>query len=173
MADHDMGVRRDQTLEGQPTPGLRLGELLVAQGVLTRTQVAHLLDVQSVTTRPFGDLAERLFGVDPRIVANTWVEQFVQRHAPRDMSGAPCEPRWLALIDRRQAWQFRVVPMRREHGHLLVAADARGLLKAVNFASRAFPLTPCLVLAEERSLQSLLMRHYPVPQHLADFAFAR
>lgn len=64
--------------------------------------------------------------------------------------------------------------MRRgEAGYLLIATDARGLLKAVNFAARAFPLAPSFVLAEEKSLQALLMKHYPVPQHLADFAFAR
>ena len=158
----------------RPIPdGLRLGELLVAQGVLTLRQAAHILDVQAATTRPFGDLAERLFGVDPKVVAGAWVGQFIRRNVARDVAGEACEQRWLRLVDRRQAWQFRMVPMRREEGYLLVAVDARGLLKAVNFASRAFPVAPCFVLAEERSLQALLMQHYPVPQHLADFAFAR
>ena len=161
--------------ETTPTPdGLQLGELLIAQGVLTARQVAHVLDVQAVSPRPFGDLAERLFGVDPKLVAGAWVKQFVARHAPRDVSGEVCEDRWLHRLDRRQAWQFRMVPMRREEqGSLLIAADARGLLKAVNFAARAFPLAPCMVLADEKSLQALLMRHYPVPQHLAEYAFAR
>ncbi len=154
-------------------PGLRLGEFLVAQGALTPAQVSHILDVQAVTTRPFGDLAERLFGIDPRVVAGAWVDQFLSRHEPRDVAAEACEARWLHLVDRRQAWQFRIVPMRRENDYLLVAADARGLLKAVNFASRAFPVAPCFVVGEERSLQALLMRCYPVPQHLADFAFAR
>ena len=161
----------------QPEPsidGLRLGDLLVAQGILTAAQVGHILDVQAVTPRPFGDLAERLFGIDPKLVAGAWVEQFVGRNGPRDVSGEVCEARWLRRLDRRQAWQFRMVPMRREaEGYLLIAADARGLLRAVNFASRAFPLAPSLVVSEEKSLQALLMKHYPVPQHLADFAFAR
>lgn len=154
--------------------GLRLGDLLVARGILTRQQVGHILDVQAVTPRPFGDLAERLFGVDPKVVSGAWVRQTVGRQKPRDVSRESCEPRWLLRLDRRQAWQFRMVPMRRgEAGYLLIATDARGLLKAVNFAARAFPLAPSFVLAEEKSLQALLMKHYPVPQHLADFAFAR
>ena len=75
--------------ETTPTPdGLQLGELLIAQGVLTARQVAHVLDVQAVSPRPFGDLAERLFGVDPKLVAGAWVKQFVARHAPRDGRGS-------------------------------------------------------------------------------------
>lgn len=152
---------------------LRLGEILEQQGSLTRQQVDHILDVQAVTNRPFGDLAERLFGVDATVVSDAWVQQFVAENEPVDVCQATCEMRWLKMIDRRQAWQFRIVPMRREHDHLLIAGEARGLLKAVNFAGSAFPITPCFVLAEPRSLQGLLMRHFPVPPHLADFAFQR
>lgn len=173
MADHD-GQTDDATPPTMDSSNsLKLGELLVAQGVLTVQQVKHILDVQAVTTRPFGDLAERMFGVNPKAVSGGWVKQFVGRNAPRDVAGEKCEARWVQMLDRRQAWQFRLAPIRRENGHLLVACHARGLLKAVNFAARAFPLTPCFVIAEERSLQVLLMRHWPVPRHLADFAFAR
>jgi hypothetical protein len=164
---------------GEPSSGcepcglLKLGELLIARGVMTPQQVAHVLDVQAVTTRPFGDLAERLFGVNPKLVAGAWVKQFVGRNPPRDVTRESVDLRWLRMLERRQAWQFRMMPMRREEGFLLVAVCARGLLKAVNFASRAFPLTPCFVVAQEGSLRDLLMRHYPVPQELADFAFKR
>ncbi len=174
MASQDVPQNENENLPTEVLPAeLRLGEILVAIGVLNQRQVDHILDVQAVNTRPFGDLAERLFGVDPKVVANAWVDQFVARHAPRDVGAEAAEKRWLDLLDRRQAWQFRIVPLRRENGHLLVAADGRGLLKTVNFTARAFPLTPCFILGEERSLQALLMRHYPVPQHLADFAFSR
>ena len=152
---------------------VRLGELLVAQGALTPAQVVHLLDVQAVTHRPFGDLAERLFGVAPQVVAGAWVEQFVQQTPSQDVSRQPCDPRWLVQLDRRQAWQFRMVPMRRELGHVLVAVERRSMLKAVNFAGRVLTLAPCFVLAEPGSLRVLLMRHYPVAPHLAEYAFAR
>lgn len=152
---------------------LPIGQILQQQGVLTRQQVEHILDVQAVTHRPFGDLAERLFSVDARVVAGAWVEQFIADNEPQDVCNAICEARWLRMLDRRQAWQFRIAPMRREQDHLLIATEERGLLKAVNFAATAFPIAPCFILAEPRSLQGLLMRHFPVPQHLADFAFAR
>lgn len=162
----------DETRQGRRRR-LPLGQILQQQGVLTRQQVEHILDVQAVTNRPFGDLAERLFGIEAHVVADAWVQQFITENEPEDVCHVTCEARWLKMLDRRQAWQFRLVPLRREQDHLLIAAEERGLLKAVNFASSAFPVTPCFILAEPRSLQGLLMRHFPVPQHLADYAFDR
>ena len=37
---------------------LRLGEVLVEQGMLTETQVEEILTVQRATRRPFGVIAE-------------------------------------------------------------------------------------------------------------------
>ena len=57
--------------------GIQIGEILIEQGVLTEAQVRHILQVQKVSNRPFGDLAvSRLFGdPDPRAVEDAWVEQ--------------------------------------------------------------------------------------------------
>ena len=49
-------------------PGIRIGQLLVEQGVLSDVQVQHILTVQKQSGRPFGDLAERLFGISPKCV---------------------------------------------------------------------------------------------------------
>ena len=49
-------------------PGIQIGQLLVEQGVLTEEQVRHILQVQKMSHRPFGDLAERLFGINPKAV---------------------------------------------------------------------------------------------------------
>ena len=40
--------------------GIQIGQLLIEQGVLTETQVQHMLKVQKMSHRPFGDLAARL-----------------------------------------------------------------------------------------------------------------
>ncbi|MDB5172225.1 MAG: hypothetical protein JWN51_998, partial [Phycisphaerales bacterium] len=37
-------------------PGIQIGQLLVEQGVLTEAQVQHILKVQKISHRPFGDL---------------------------------------------------------------------------------------------------------------------
>ena len=51
--------------------GIPIGQLLVQQGVLTHKQVQHILEVQRLSHRPFGDLAERLYGVSPEAVEDT------------------------------------------------------------------------------------------------------
>ena len=154
-------------------PPLKLGEILVNQGLLTEQQVAHVLDVQAALHRPFGDLAERLYNLDPKAVTDAWVKQFVDQTREHDVTLEQMEVDWLPLLQPRQAWQFRMVPLRREWDHLLVATDARGLLRAVNFASVALPMTPCFVLGDPASMRVLLMRHYPVAASVADFAFSR
>src|SRR5438552_9568459 len=58
--------------------GIPIGQLLVEQGVLTPRQVEHILKVQKESHRPFGDLAERLFGINPRAVEDAWVEQYTR-----------------------------------------------------------------------------------------------
>ena len=58
-------------------PGIQIGQLLVQQGVLTDKQVQHILTVQRSSHRPFGDLAERLYGVSPEAVEDAWVQQYV------------------------------------------------------------------------------------------------
>ena len=149
------------------------------QGVLTERQVGHALDVQAATGRPVGELAERLFGVKPFAVEAAWAEQFAALHGERDLSAAACEPACVGLLTTRQAWQFRLVPVRRELdgesgvGHLLIAAGRRGLRRAMTFAARTMPAAPSFVLATPASLETLLARHYPLPRHMRSWAMGR
>ena len=48
---------------------LRLGDLLVNRGAMTGQQRDAVLEYQRLTGRPFGELAERLFGVGQAAVA--------------------------------------------------------------------------------------------------------
>lgn len=163
----------------RPCVALPIGELLVRQGVLSRQQVAHLLDVQAVVGRPLGDLAERLFGVSPPAVESAWAEQFVALNGERDVSRERIDLQSLAHLSTRQAWQFRLLPLRPEldeaegPGHLLMATTRRGMKRAMTFAGRSLPLAPSFVIATPTSLRRLLERHYPVPEHLANWAFDR
>jgi hypothetical protein len=166
-----------------PTPdasgGLRLGDLLVRDGVVTPAQLAHALDVQAAVARPLGSLVERLFGVSPCAVGAAWAEQFAVLHGERNVSEQVCDPDCVSLLTPRQAWQFRLVPLRREltdtgsGGHLLVAGGRQGLRKTINFAVRTLPISPSLILADAASLEVLLARYYPVPDHIRRWAMGR
>src|SRR5215203_5393313 len=118
--------------------GIQIGQLLVEQGALTEAQVGHILKVQRISQRPFGDLAERLYGIDPRAVEDAWVEQYVRMTGIVDLDQLEIETECLRLLNRRQAWQFHVLPLNREDGNLQVATSPEDLIRSVNFACRKF-----------------------------------
>jgi len=150
--------------------GIRIGQLLVEQGVLSDVQVENILKVQKQTGRPFGDLAERLYGIDPRAVEDAWVEQYVRTVGLVDLNQIRIETECLRLLNRRQAWQFQLLPANRDAGELNVATTPQRLVRSVNFATRTFDEPVYFMLAERAQLREFLMKHYPVPQFLAQFA---
>lgn len=150
--------------------GIQIGELLVEQGVLSRRQVEHILKVQKMSHRPFGDLAERLYGIDPKAVEDAWVEQYIRLAGVVDLEDQEIETDCLRMLNRRQAWQFHVLPLNREEQAVSVATSAENLVRSVNFATRTFDEPVHFLIAERQQLREFLMKHYPVPQYLAQFA---
>jgi hypothetical protein len=153
-------------------PGIRIGQLLVEQGVLSDTQVQHILKVQKESGRPFGDLAERLFGISPTAVENAWVEQYIRTAGVIDLDEVEFEKDCLRLLNRRQAWQFHMLPTNHDPslGELNVATTPQNLVRAVNFAARSIDEPVYFMLAERRQLREFLMKHYPVPEFLAQLS---
>jgi len=150
--------------------GLPIGQLLVEQGVLTEKQVEHILKVQRESHRPFGDLAERLFGINPRAVEDAWVEQYVRTVGTIDLNDIEMETDCLRLLNRRQAWQFHALPTNRESDALNIATSAQDLVRAVNFTGKTLDEPLCFLIAEREQLREFLMKHYPVPEFIANFA---
>jgi hypothetical protein len=150
--------------------GIQIGQLLVEQGVLSAEQVAHILKVQKASHRPFGDLAERLYGVNPKAIEDAWVEQYTRTAGVVDLNDVEFDADCLRLINRRQAWQFHALPANREDRQLQVATDADNLVRAVNFSSRRIDEAVNFLVAEREQLREFLMKHYPVPEHIAEFA---
>ncbi len=153
-------------------PGIRIGQLLVEQGVLSDVQVQHILRVQKESGRPFGDLAERLFGISPRAVEDAWVEQYIRTVGLVDLSDVKVQTDCLRLLNRRQAWQFHLLPTSRDEqlGELNVATSPEHLVRAVNYATRSLDEPVYFMLAEHKQLREFLMKHYPVPEFLAHYA---
>lgn len=144
-----------------PAKQLKIGELLIAQGVLRGRQVEEILAEQTRSGRPFGDLAERMFGVDPKAVEQAWLDQYLGYDTRVDLRSQPVDPEVLKALSRRQAWQFRILPLRYEHGHLLAATTSDHLRRAINFAWRTLDLPICFLIAETAQLEEGLMKHYP------------
>ena len=151
-------------------PGIQIGQLLIEQGVLTDAQVQHILKVQKVSHRPFGDLAERLYGIDPKVVEDAWVEQYIQEAGVTDLDDLEFDQKCLRVLNRRQAWQFHLLPLNREDGAVSMATSASDLVRSVNFATRTIDEPVYFLIAERQQLRDFLMKHYPVPQFLAQYA---
>jgi hypothetical protein len=164
-ADADDVVCREENMQR-----IRIGEILVEQGVLNERQVTHILNVQRSVNRPFGDLAERLYGIDARAVEDAWVEQYVRFAGEVDLNEIEADKECLRLINRRQAWQFHIAPVEWQDDQLGLATTAEGLVRAVNFASRKFDAPVYFMIARKEQLKQFLMKHYPVPNFIAEFA---
>lgn len=145
------------------TGGIRIGELLVAQGVLAPEQVDVILEHQRRGHQPFGELAEQLFHVSPKAVEQAWVDQYLSLGTEIDLSEHAVDPEVLKVISRRQAWQFRTLPLRREPGELVAVTSREHLKRAVNFAWRTLDEPVYLLVAPLDQIQAALEEHYPLP----------
>ena len=150
--------------------GIQIGQLLIQQGVLTEKQAQHILNIQKASYRPFGDLAERLYGISAEAVEDAWVTQYIQEAGVTDLEPLEFDSQCLRSLNRRQAWQFHMLPAHQTGKVLNIATDAEHLVRAINFSSNRLKAPTCFLVAERTQLREFLMRHYPVPEHMAEFA---
>ena len=75
----------------------------------------------------------------------------------------------LRLLNRRQAWQFHLLPIGRK-SELEMATTSEQLVRSVNFSSRSIDEPVHFLIAERQQLREVLMKHYPVPEYLAQYA---
>lgn len=141
---------------------VRLGELLVERGVLTEVQRDVILEHQRASGRPFGELAERLYGVNPRTVEEAWAHQYATLATWVDPRTETVEPEASALVSRRQAWQFRILPLRIRGDEVVACTTAEHLVRALRFAGWRIDRLCSFVLAEPAALGEALMRHHPL-----------
>lgn len=139
-----------------------IGSLMVDKGVLSPEQLAQVLERQRTTHRPFGEIAEEMFGVKAKDVERAWSEQYAATTRWIDPSTERIDPAVRELVSRRQAWQFRVLPVGYDGSELMVCTTQEGLVRAMNFAARQLPVTCYFVLSKLEPLAEALMRHYPM-----------
>ncbi len=141
---------------------LPIGTLLLNRGVITAQQLEQILERQRTTHRPFGEIAEEMVGVRAKDVERAWAEQYAQTTRWVDPTLEPVDPAVHDLVSRRQAWQFRVLPMGYDGSELMICTTQEGLVRAMNFAARQIPVTCYFVLTKLDQLAEALMRRYPM-----------
>ncbi|CAN5801844.1 hypothetical protein BH11PLA1_BH11PLA1_13700 [soil metagenome] len=138
----------------------RIGEILVRNGALTAIQCQRILDEQSRTHRPFGELAEIMFGVSTDALENAWAEQYESVTAQVDPFTERIDRTVLMQLTRRQAWQFRLIPMRMDGAELLICTSRPHLARAVRFAYRHFGTGCYFVLCAPERLTEALEKYF-------------
>lgn len=148
-----------------PQQPIRIGQILVERGILSEQQVFEILQVQKTEGTPFGVLAERLFEVSVESVEDAWIEQYCRNTGVIDLEDQEIDVAALKLINRRQAWQFEVLPLRYEPtGELLMAASRRRLARAVTFMANRIRPVVYFRIARSNQLRKFLAKHYPMPE---------
>jgi len=144
---------------------IRIGEILIEQGVLSEQQVFEIVQAQKKLHLPFGVLAERMFEVTVESIEKAWIEQYHRFTGTINLNDQTIDDQALRTINRRQAWQFEIVPIGFEStGELLVAASRRRLARAVTFAANRLDRVVYFRIAESDQLQDFLKTYYPMPQ---------
>jgi len=136
----------------------RLGDLLVAQGLISPQQLAHALVEQRSTHLRLGLILVRQGAIGELELTKVLARQF--RMPAVDLSRFEVDPRILRLVPGDLALKRMVLPLKREGRTLTVAvADPadQGLLEDLKFITR-YDLFP--VLAGEQTLKSLIEKHY-------------
>lgn len=141
---------------------VRLGEIMVEQGVLTKQQVEDVLAEQQRTSRPFGVLAEQLFGIDPSVIESSWSQQYARLTRTVDLDVEAFEAHATELVSRRQAWQFQIVPVRFDGDELMIATTVEYLPRALRFANNVIGLPVYFVMTERSALMVALTKHYSI-----------
>ena len=145
--------------------GIQIGQILVEQGVLNDQQVIQIIQAQRSSGRPFGVLAEQMFDVTLQSIEQAWVEQYHRMTGTIDLETCRIDAEALKLLNRRQAWQFEILPIGFDGGcELLMAASRRRFARAVTFVARRVQPMVFFRLAESSQLRYFLKRHYPMPQ---------
>ena len=147
---------------------IRLGEVLIASGVLTEEQVSMILEQQAQQHKPFGLLCEQLCGISPAAIEDAWANQYASLTRTIDPTVEIFDPHAMQLVTRRQAWQFRVLPIRFDDAELMIATTQQHLRRALRFANNVLGVPLYFVMANPDALGDALCKHYALPGMSAD-----
>jgi len=141
---------------------LRMGEMLVAEGVLSEEQVDEVLAIQREVGEPFGSICERIHGISPETIEGVWARQYEHLTSELTLDEIEFDPAVAELVTPRQAWQFRVLPIAFDGGALVLATTRHGLSRALRFATRVLRHPAMFLLLEPQALAGELARRHPL-----------
>lgn len=137
-----------------------IGQILVDRGVMRVEHVAAVLEKQRSDPRPFGRLAETMFGISVEEIAAALAQQMRHTTSWVNLAHQPLDPRVLQLLTPAEAWDHLVLPLRREDRQLVCATGAETLPEAIAVLQRRVNEPFRLVFAEMHQLEQFIAERY-------------
>lgn len=142
---------------------IRLGEILIQMDLLTEEQVEQILEIQMDSGGTFGEIAERIHGIHPEDVELAWASQYREISGVTDIRSVEVPEDVLGHFTRRQAWQFRLMPITINEHEMVVATTVEHLARALRYVTRSVDRPCSFVITETAWLGEALQKHYPMP----------
>lgn len=139
----------------------RIGEILVARGVLTSAQVEMILARQRELPQPFGPLAKSMFSIPEQELWQAWAEQMLAFLPSVDLSLWPSTSEALSTIKLVDARRHHVLPLRLENGILRLATAREHLGNVVAWAQENLEQPLDFVIAETAQIDAAIGTRYP------------
>lgn len=136
----------------------QIGQLLLEQGVLNKTQLTRITQRQKQDRRPIWQHAAELTDLDEAAIWEQCAAGLARRcpHTSlfRESQDASC----LGFLQARDAWENLVLPLRFDEGELVCATTQETLADALRLMLRVSPV-PC---------RFVLVAVHPIEQFIAE-----
>jgi hypothetical protein len=137
-----------------------IGAILVERGVMKQKQVDAVLQEQQRQRKPFGKLANHMFGIPEREVHKAWAAQTGRFCDHVDLACEPSDENLIHLLTAREAWLIRALPLRVEQGELIVASTVVDLPEAMGLLRQKVRWPIRFVVADRKQLEYFLLHRY-------------
>ena len=146
--------------------GDRVGDVLLAEGKVTRGQLDEARQVQIQDHRDLSDILLTLGYIGKEDLARALARKLRLKYV--EITENSVDPQAAAMLDRRILRKHGVVPLRVEEGHLVVATSSPSnfyMLEDLAMLS-GYPIRPVVALQED--IERVLNRVFTIKQEVAE-----
>jgi hypothetical protein len=138
----------------------RIGQIMVARGLLSQSQVDYILDHQRRDHRPFGQLAQILCDASEEAVCSCLAQQILSECPTVNLCQEANDPELLDLLSAVEAWDYLLLPLREDDDHIIFATTREALPPAIALLQRRINIPFKFVTAELHLLEQFIAERY-------------
>jgi len=136
----------------------RLGEILIAAGLITREQLEEALELQKKTKRKLGQILIDLGYVTEEDITETWALQLDIPHVY--LSDYAVDPEVIKLVAETMAREHSIIPVSRQGDKLVIAMSNPLDVETIDLLQRETKMRVEPLMAPESHIQRSISKHY-------------